>query len=555
MKINLFLRTVILLFLCQVSITTFAQQKGEVQDQEFVIRKDRVLTLPKQVRTLERIPSLPTPKSSNTFSYNVQPFFLNLPPNDIEAVASQKTFRNSTQEYFPGFIRAGFGNYQSPLIEGRYNYSEDNYYDVGVKLFHQGFYTGPISGRNSAEDQSNFTLNGSLFKDYYKLMGGITYDRHMFHYYGYVPENENLIEFLTPQNVFNTFKINAAISSNEKMSPFNYFVETSGRRFNDQFKASESEYLLKATSDFWIKDQIRLGGDLNISLTNTSDVLYNSLARNYLKFHPSVRFVKDGLDVTAGVNLIVENDAFENKNSDTHIFPFLSATFMLSDEIGVFVGYKGDVIRNTYLGFVNENQFLGPSGQLLNTVQKYQVEAGLKGILNNELTYQAGIRFGDYSNMHFYSLNDADSLKFNLIYDRQTKVLNYFAQMTYSRGKQYQLVMNGNYYHYQLSNLQGALHRPEWEFLINNNFMPTSKWLVQGNAKLMGGIQGTLVSEDLPASVLPAIIDLQVKVDYKITDRATLFIEGNNLLNRKNQRFINYPVRGIQGIIGASFKF
>jgi len=46
-----------------------------------------------------------------------------------------------------------------------------------------------------------------------------------------------------------------------------------------------------------------------------------------------------------------------------------------------------------------------------------------------------------------------------------------------------------------------------------------------------------------------------LKADYQITERISAFVIGNNLLNRNNQRFLNYPVRGIQGIVGATIKF
>jgi hypothetical protein len=560
MKMKIFILISGILLLNHLSFSTFGQQRGEVQNQEFVIRKDRVLSLPNQPRTLERIPSLPTPKSSTSFKYTVQPFFLSLPPKEIEAVASTKNFPKIEEERFPGFARLGYGNFQSPLIEGRYHVWEDQNYDLGVNVFHQGFYRGPVGGKNSAEDNTNATVSGTLFKDSFMVSGGLIYDRKMLHYYGYDPENINNLDFLAPQNVLNTFKLHAGIGNLEKMSFFNYDVATAVRRFNDQFQATESEFQLNGKTEFWIVDHLKIGTDLNASLTNTSDVFYNSLSRNYLKIHPHVRYIKDEFDVTLGANLVVENDVIDTKSSNLHIFPFLSAAFMFNEEMGVFATYKGDVVRNTYLGFVSENQFLGPSNQLLNTIQKHHVEAGVKGNIAHQFSYQAGVRYGNYNQLHFYGLNNSDSLKFNLLYDGNSKVINYFTNLSYSKGEFYQLLLNGNYYHYQLSDLRAPLHRPEWDFLLNNNFKPHSKWLIQGNVRLMGGLQGSLAfSDDNPVNPsivqLPTIIDVQLKADFKLTPQFSLFAEGNNLLNRTNQRFINYPVRGIQGIGGITMKF
>jgi outer membrane receptor for ferric coprogen and ferric-rhodotorulic acid len=133
-------------------------------------------------------------------------------------------------------------------------------------------------------------------------------------------------------------------------------------------------------------------------------------------------------------------------------------------------------------------------------------------------------------------------------------VINYVAEIDWEYMGWYKLLASANYYQYNTGTLAAAFQRPEWVLAINNNFTPADKWLIQVNANLMGGIQGYYLSTE-SVRVLPAILDLQMKVDYQITDRISAFAIGNNLLNRTNQRFMNYPVRGIQGIVGATMRF
>jgi hypothetical protein len=75
----------------------------------------------------------------------------------------------------------------------------------------------------------------------------------------------------------------------------------------------------------------------------------------------------------------------------------------------------------------------------------------------------------------------------------------------------------------------------------------------------MGGLKARSIQgiEAIPFQPvnLKTIADLQLKADFMITDRLSVFAEGNNILNGKNTRWLNYPVRGIQLIGGASFKF
>ncbi len=534
--------------------TLYGQQKGEVQDQEFIIRKDRVLTIPKQPRNFERIPVLPTPKSNSNFSYEAKPFSLNLPPLEIQPEAAQKQFPRSREELFPGFARFGYGNYTSPLVELRYNNWEEVDYNFGVKLKHQGFYTGPVEGSNSAENHTQFGLDGTLFRDYFQIYGGVDYERSKYNFYGYDPNNSALENFIPSQNIFNTFKLNAGIQNVEKMSELNYVANLSVRVFTDNFEVSENELGFRANSDFWFNDELKTVINLNLSLTKPTDVFYSDINRNYFKINPFVEYRNEGLRLHAGANFIMENDISDSEDSNIHIFPSLSASYMIQDEFGIYTGFEGDVIRKTYYDFVMENPFLGPSERLLNTIQNFQAEAGITGTVNSELTYKAGVKVGKFQNMHFFANSQADSLRFNLVYDSNTRVINYVANLTWQYEKLYRLMATVNYYQYSLGTIALAYQRPEWEFALNNSFTPTKRWLIQANLNLMGGIVGYNFQSDVGRE-LPAIIDLQLKADYQITERISAFVIGNNLLNRDNQRFLNYPVRGVQGILGATFKF
>ena len=95
-------------------------QNGAVQDQEFIIQKDRVIRLPKKLRSLEKAPSLPQPKALGPLSFPVAPFFLTIPAAEITSEPAEKEWEVPNLETYPGLVRVGYGNFLSPLIEGRY---------------------------------------------------------------------------------------------------------------------------------------------------------------------------------------------------------------------------------------------------------------------------------------------------------------------------------------------------------------------------------------------------------------------------------------------------
>jgi hypothetical protein len=96
---------------------------------------------------------------------------------------------------------------------------------------------------------------------------------------------------------------------------------------------------------------------------------------------------------------------------------------------------------------------------------------------------------------------------------------------------------------------------------MNQRYAPFKELSLKANLQVMGGLQarglGAIDTNPVQKEVvkLPALVDLQFKAGYAISSRLSIFAEGNNLLNKKNIRWMNYPVRGIQGLGGISFKF
>ncbi|WP_143960999.1 TonB-dependent receptor [Litoribacter populi] len=526
--------------------------RGEVKDQEFVIRKDRVLTLPTMPRNFQRTPNLPSAQGIGNLRYDVHNFFLTLPPVETNIQAYQKRFESHKPELFNSYTKLGFGNYMSPLAEIHLNSKESDYMNFGAFIKHQGFYQGPVDGENSAEDHTTVRLDGSYYLETAEVYGHVGYNRDKYHFYGYTPGLEVNAEDIA--QVMHTAYGDVGIRNINQQQSFNYDAAFSSRIFRDSYLAREAELGLKAYMSFRANENLRAYVNTDAFFTTPQDQFYDNINRNFLRVTPKVTYIRDGLKIKAGANFVVENDVVSNKNSDFHIFPTVYASYKFTEEIGIFAGLEGDVIRNTYYDFVMENPFLGPSQGLLNTIQNFQISAGINGDIYDEVTYTLGAKYGRFSNMHFYGNNSNDSTRFELMYDDQSDVLNINAGMGWHYEDWYQLEATADYYQYNLSDLTGAWHRPEWELKVNNNITPNEKLLINASAMAMGGIR-VINLESGRQDKLGPIFDLSARVDYAFTKQFSAFAMGNNLLNQNYQRFWNYRVRGIQGIGGITFKF
>ncbi|MDN3690204.1 TonB-dependent receptor [Cyclobacterium jeungdonense] len=529
-------------------------ERGEIRDTEFIIRKDRVLSLPKQSRVFEKSPVLPPVTTSTDYTYQVNDYFFPLAPVALETKPYQKPFPKPETDQTTGIARVGFGNYSSPLFQldlFPQQYEEAVY---GLHLKHEGYYTGPVDGQNSGEDHTDLFLNGSLYKDIVEIYGKLGYERDMYHFYGYTPQPENEVLADTIQQVFNTIHTQIGLRRVEKAEPFNYSASVSLRLFNDRYEAEESEALIKAAAGFRANENLNGGIETELAFTSPSDVNYEAINRNYFKLYPYVQYIQEGLQVRVGANVVHENDIVPNKLKEFYVLPVASISYQLMPEFGIFATYEGDVKRNTYYDFIRENPFLGPSEQLRNTLQNFQVNAGISGNANDLFNYRLGLKYGDFTNMHFYGNNVLDSTRFQLIYDNNTKVMEYHGNLNYNFDEIYSLDASLHYYQYTLDEIGAAWHRPEWEVRVNNSFTPDERWTIYANLHALGGIKAVNLASDTERNLDP-LLDLHVHANYAFSSRFSAFLKGNNLLNQQYERFNYYPVRSIQVIGGIGFKF
>lgn len=541
--------------------------RGGLQDQVFVIQKDREIRLPKQIRSFEKMPALPQPKALGALNFPVMPFFLPVPASEIQAEPATKEWNVPKLDLYPGWVRVGYGNFLSPLIEGRYLSTQSADLQYATKFHHQSFGKGPVSWMEEESKESHTELAGdvSYFLDESELYSSLEVKRDAYTYYGQdlgfvIPPNVDFAGPYFDPNKQVKGSLRLGIRDLDKVGRIGYAGELVLAGFRDSYAVREQELGFVGEGAFRPSKEIKATLGLSYFSTATEDLRYY-LNRNYFSLRPEGKYTFGDFQFVAGVVLVSENDSVVESNSGIRLFPVLKSTYQVSEKLQVNAAISGDVQRNTYRSFVQENPFLGPSDQLLNTVTKISFAAGVEGIVSDKLVYRAGIDLRRQSNLHFFVNSYADTARFELVYDQEATVFQFNSNLELSLTEKYILSTQFDFFHYSLSNQQVAWHRPTWILQLNNRYSPFRKLNLQANFQVMGGLQargfGIIETKPVRAEVvkLPALVDLQLKIDYMVNPRLSIFAEGNNLLNRNNSRWLNYPIRGIQGLGGLSFKF
>ncbi|MDN3203607.1 TonB-dependent receptor [Algoriphagus sediminis] len=534
------------------------ETRGEVSDQEFIIRKDRVLTLPTQPRAYEKLPILPQPKGLEDFQYTINRYGLNIRPLSLETTAAQKVYRKDRRDLYPGYVKAGYGNFASPLFEARYMATEVDQFNFSAQLNHQSFGEGPLGGEESKESHSHAGFDGSYYTDLVEIFGGLHWNQDGYSFYGFDPEEFEAADFQTPDNVFNTISIHGGVRDIEKVGPLSYEAKVGFRNFEDSYEAKESDIMFGGNVKYRLNDDWTIKTGLNFSGTNVENLNY-SASRNFFSIRPSVEFRYGDFDFEAGINIISENDSIQDKSSDFRIFPALKAHYQFAEEFGFFAEFSGDVNRQTYHSFVSENPFLGPIDRILNTVNNYHLEGGIQGQFNEVFNYMGSVNVDRFNQLYFFVNSANEMSQFDIIYDDKSTVISIQGEVGLKISDTYQLGSEINLFQYSLNEVSEAWHRPVWEVSINNQIRPIESLLIQANLNFMGGVKarGMMLEESNAINVitLPTIADLQLQADFAITERFSVFAQGNNIFNGSNARWLMYPVRGIQLVGGLSYKF
>jgi len=541
--------------------------RGGLQDQVFVIQKDREIRLPKQIRSFEKMPALPQPKALGSLTFPVIPFFLSVPASEIQAEPAKKEWEAPKLDLYPGLVRVGYGNFLSPLVEGRYLSTQSSEWQYATKFYHQSFGKGPVRWMDEESKESHTQLAGdvSYFLDDSELYASLDLKRDAYTFYGrdlgfVIPTNVDFAsQYFAPNKQLHG-DLKLGIRDLDKVGRIGYAGEIVLGGFRDSYAVREQELGFEGKGEFRPSKEMKASLGVSYFTTATEDLKYD-LNRNYFSIRPEGHYEYGDFHFSAGVVLVSDNDSVAESKPAIRIFPVLKSTYQVSGNLKVNAAISGDVQRNTYRSFVQENPFLGPSDQLLNTVTSFEFAAGVEGLAIDKLVYRAGMAVRRQSNLHFFVNSYADTSRFELVYDQQATVLQFNSDVEFSVSEKYDVTAQFDFFHYNLSTLQTAWHRPTWTASMNHRLTPFKNFSLQANLQVLGGMKarGLGQIDTLPTQAevvkLPVVVDLQVNLEYRINSRFAVFANGANLLNRNNMRWMNYPVRGIQGVGGLSFKF
>lgn len=480
-------------------------------------------------------------------------------------------------QLYDNYASLGFGNYTSILGELYSNFELSRTDNAGFFFRHnssQGDIKGVVLDNKYYDTSLDANYTSRQRDATYRLdVGG---EHQLYNWYGlsdeYKDETASFINGINPQQTYYSGYAGGSIAIDDS------FFERAALNFRylgDAFSSSELHTRLQPEFSFPLESiSLKIDGDLDY-LNGKFDRNYfteDKIEYSYLNAGviPAITFINDDLTMSLGAALYFSLDT-ANSESDFFIYPKINVSYRLVDELFiVYGGAEGGLTQNTYYDFKETNPFVSPTLAIAPTSNLYEAFGGIKGKVTNSVGYNVRASYGKDENRALFQANPIKSFdpdfegyeygnSFNVVYD-DINTLSVFGELKVDISDVASIGINATYYNYKTDTQAQPWNLPDLKASVFSNFNITEQ-LYGGASLFYVGERKDLFSDTSSISnsfdevTLDGYLDANIHLGYRVTERLSVFAKGSNLLSDNYEKWYNYPVQGIQGLAGVTYKF
>lgn len=485
-------------------------------------------TLPKEDRSAKTL----------TYSLPTKDLVIQQPDPKIRPLGMKK---DKLPPVFKGYAKAGYGIPASPYAEFGYD-TNGKPLRINIHGKHHG------ANFKNTENQKFAKSFGAIDAKYSSssnigLGANLAYDRHLVHFYGYDHKDTTFVPDQVKQ-VFSDLTLKLGIANEERLSgDIDYRVNSTINLFKDNYASKEQGFILGLGGTKWIGGKHPIKLDVISDFTTFNDTAKQKL--NNIYFKPSFTFHGESFSIKAGANIASNNDEFS-------FLPDLELSVnVIGSSLTAFAGWSGDLQKNSFRTMARYNPFVSSNVELRNTnYTKYY--GGIRGSYRGA-AYSAQLGYKKADDLALYLNDTMDTKRFNVLYD----TVNIF----YIEGSAKFGVFEGldiigtlSQSVYSPKNEKKAWHLPALESNISAIYrLPEQKIKVKGELYIANG--APYKTSERTIDNLKPLLDLSFGAEYFVTDQIGIFLDINNMLNNKRQRWNGYQVYGLNVLGGVFAKF
>lgn len=449
---------------------------------------------------------------------------------------------------YSNFIKAGFGNVHQPYLKAGFSFGDGERTFINIFADH---YTskGDLEFQKNSLTKAGATLTYKTPKNL-EWNAGLGFSSDDYFLYGFRPDTLKFTKDQLKQR-FQTVEGRVSLR-NIVPTDFGLSYNPSARIsvFRDNHKPDASE----ANSVVTLPVQKNFGKTTAFNLGFTADLTsYRNKAlakevdnNNIYMISPTVLLKTPNLFLQAGITPSWDNGNF-------HMLPNAMADITTDDQhFTLQLGWIGYYNKGSYQRFASINPWLARPDSLLNTrVQEGYV--GFKGSLLDHFSYSAKVGYQQHKNMPLFVNDNGDGKTFGILYEDKLNIFQTHAEAEYRVGEKFSAkgVFNWNIFNVHSQARAWGLIPIElstnlrWQ-LLNDLFLNVNLWTWDG-ARYRGENGESFKGE--------TAFDLNAGAEFRINKNFNVWLQMNNIMNNRYERWHQYEVFGFNILGGIVYSF
>lgn len=492
----------------------------------------------------------------------------------------------TTQQVLPweNLLTLGLGSRISPLLEYFYSGGKPKHYLLTVHLLHHS---------------SFLNIKNYLPSPYTYSKAGISYDKY-FRYHvlairgDYRISSNRYYGYNTKGDTSNYDKDNASLKQYYQVARFGVKFASNYRstyRLNHLFRASAyyltDKHGMSETNmhfDFDLHKGFRVSKIFNhqqLGMEGDFDYFKNKaigLPEGYQTNQDYYSRVLPYFDARYGIFSFKAGLNFEWLKQDKgklHFYPYIHVNVNVAPGVfSFFGGVDGGLKKSSYLDLSRENPYLG---SLQNNFRwentQFEAFGGFRGNIARHFGFEFRAGYRKFSDMAYFDhwnffvepfLNSPGKYvpfknEFSVLY-ANGHVFDLSGSLTYANTPNMDLWLKGEYHSYTLEAGVKPFYKPLFtmrlgaSYLINKKVKPWVEVYYMDKQWAASPLSNLYLLIN-PYYYLGSYFDINFGVDYHIDKQLTGFIRVTNMLNKQYYRFDQYPVAGLEIMVGIRYRF
>ena len=443
------------------------------------------------------------------------------------------------------YLKVGYGNYSTPYLQAGLSFGDG----VTSVLNVNGKYTRS-NGSLPFQDYSKMHLEGiGIFasRDNKNEWSANAYlDNSTQYEYGYQPDTLQFTKDDLKQT-FTSFGGKVGLrNKTENSFGIDYNPSVSLDLFTDNHSGKENTFAF----DLPVTKSITSILDFNVALTGSVSSYSApgiSIDNTIYYVTPSLAFKTPNIKIVGGFTPSWDNSTFNLLPNFTLDAKINEEKFILQ---GGWVGYYN---KTTYESLANFNPWIQQPTVLNNALVKEQY-AGFKGSAGDHVTYNARVSFLKINNQPLFVNDTITGRSFQVVYEPSLNDIRIHGELGYTAGEQFSLLAGASFNQYSsLSVNEKAYGLLPIEINGALRYQVIKDILLKADAFFWDGTRYR--TKTLQAGKLDPAFDLNAGAEFSFLPQWKAWLQFNNVLNNKYERWKQYPVLGFNMLIGVVYSF